>query len=142
MMADNLTKAQRSYCMSRVRGSDTSIERRLRSELHMRGLRFRKNLKKLPGKPDIVFTRARVAVFIDGDFWHGYQFASWEETLSEPWKKKISENRVRDRRNVKALKALGWNVIRVWEHEVEKGIEQCVEKITTLVKSGSHQQSN
>ena len=74
-MPDNLTKKQRSYCMSRVKNKDTDIEKIVRSELHKRGYRFRKHLKKLPGTPDIAFTRAKVAVFIDGDFWHGYRFS-------------------------------------------------------------------
>ena len=73
-MSDNLTPTQRSYCMSRVKGKDTSIERLVRSELHKRGFRFRKHVKTLPGKPDIVFPKAKVAVFVDGDFWHGYDF--------------------------------------------------------------------
>ncbi len=80
-MTDPLTLKQRKYCMSRVRGKDTKPEVLVRSALHRRGLRFRKHMKELPGRPDIVFTRAKICVFIDGDFWHGYDFETWEDKL-------------------------------------------------------------
>lgn len=85
-MPDNLTPEQRSYCMSRIKGKDTGLEVKVRSGLHRKGMRFRKHVKELPGKPDVVFFRAKVAVFIDGDFWHGYQLASWEHKVSDFWK--------------------------------------------------------
>jgi len=110
-MPDNLSPEQRSYCMSRVKGKDTGLEKLVRSELHKRGLRFRKHVKELPGKPDIVFTRAKVAVFVDGDFWHGYLFPSWEEKVSDFWKKKISKTRERDMNNHQQLRDTGWTVI-------------------------------
>lgn len=128
-MADNLTPEQRSYCMSRVKGKDTGLERIVRSELHKRGLRFRKHVKELPGKPDIVFPRAKVAVYIDGDFWHGYRFPSWEHKVSDFWKTKISKNRERDHRNHRKLKDMGWTVIRLWQHEVDRGLDHCIERI-------------
>ena len=133
-MQDNLTPEQRSYCMSRIRGKDTGLERRVRSELHKRGLRFRKHVKKLPGKPDIVFGKARVVVFVDGDFWHGYRFPSWEHKLSDFWKKKISKNRERDARNRRKLKNMGWTVIRLWQHEVKRDFEGCIERIISVVR--------
>lgn len=71
---DPLTKAQRSYCMFQVKGKDTSLEQIVRSALHKHGLRFDKHVSDLPGKPDIVFPRHKIAVFLDGDFWHGYRF--------------------------------------------------------------------
>jgi len=98
-MRDNLTAEQRSYCMSRVKGKDTGLERAVRSELHRRGFRFRKHITRLPGKPDIIFPRERVAVFLDGDFWHGYGFPRWEQALPDFWKRKIGETRKRDQRN-------------------------------------------
>jgi len=79
----------------------------VRSELHKRGLRFRKHVKDLPGKPDVVFPTVKVAVFIDGDFWHGYKFPSWEHKVSDFWKQKINKNRERDRRNHRKLTI--WN---------------------------------
>ena len=92
-------REQRSYCMSRVKGKDTGLETRVRSELHRRGFRFRKHLRELPGKPDIAFTRARVAVFLDGDFWHGFGFETWQDTVSPFWQSKISKTIERDRKN-------------------------------------------
>jgi DNA mismatch endonuclease (patch repair protein) len=133
-MSDNLTPEQRSYCMSRIKGKDTGLEVRVRSELHKRGLRFRKHVKELPGRPDIVFSRARVAVFIDGDFWHGYRFPAWKDKVSDFWKKKISENRERDKKNHRKLREMGWMVIRLWQHELKKDFSSCIEKIVASVR--------
>jgi DNA mismatch endonuclease (patch repair protein) len=119
--------------MSRVRGKDTSIEIRVRSELHRRGYRFRKHVKNLPGKPDIVFSSANVAVFVDGDFWHGYRFPAWESKVSDFWKKKIAGNRERDQRNFRKLRGMGWTVIRIWQHEVERDLAGVIERIASAV---------
>lgn len=132
-MPDNLTPEQRSYCMSRIKGKDTGLEMRVRSELHRRGFRFRKHVKELPGKPDVVFTKAKVAVFIDGDFWHGYRFPAWEHKVSDFWKQKINKNRERDRRNQRKLKEMGWTVIRLWQHDLERDFQECIERIIAAV---------
>lgn len=128
-MADNLTPEQRSYCMSRVKGKDTGIEIIVRSELHRRGFRFRKHVKELPGKPDVVFTKTKVAVFIDGDFWHGYRFPTWKHKVSSYWKTKISKNRERDAKNHRKLREMGWKVIRLWQHDLERNFEDSIKKI-------------
>lgn len=128
-MPDNLTPKQRSYCMSRIKGKDTGPEMKVRSALHKKGLRFRKHVKDLPGKPDIVFRKAKVAVFIDGDFWHGYRFPAWEDKVSDFWRKKITGNRKRDARNHRKLRSKGWKVIRIWQHEVERDFETCLDRI-------------
>lgn len=133
-MPDNLTPAQRKYCMSRVRGKDTGIEVKIRSALHRRGLRFRKHVKGLPGKPDVVFPKVKVAVFLDGDFWHGYRFPAWEQKLSPFWREKISKTRKRDQKNFRKLRADGWKVIRLWQHQIEKDIDGCIEKIEAALK--------
>jgi len=133
-MVDNLTPKQRSYCMSRIKGKDTGLEVRVRSELHRRGLRFRKHVKELPGRPDIVFAGVKVAVFVDGDFWHGYRLPRWEHKLSDFWKKKISRNRERDARNHRKLRAMGWIVIRLWQHELERDFEACIDRIVSAVR--------
>jgi DNA mismatch endonuclease (patch repair protein) len=133
-MPDNLTPAQRSYCMSRIKGKDTDLEVRVRSALHRKGLRFRKHVKELPGKPDIVFTKARVAVFVDGDFWHGYRFPTWENKVSDFWKKKISKNRERDAMNHRKLREIGWMVIRLWQHELKKDFDKSIVKIVSAVE--------
>ena len=132
-MPDNLTPEQRSYCMSRIKGKDTGLEVRVRSELHKRGLRFRKHVKGLPGKPDVVFPGARVVVFVDGDFWHGYRFPSWEHKVSDFWKEKISKTRRRDARNHRKLRSMGWTVIRLWQHEIHKDLDGCVKRVARAV---------
>ena len=133
-MPDNLTPKQRSYCMSRIKGKDTWLELRMRSALQKKGLRFRKNVKELPGKPDIVFYKERVVIFLDGDFWHGYPFPSWQNKVSNFWKLKILGNRVRDNKNHRKLRQMGWTVVRIWEHQVQKDFEPSVERITLIVK--------
>lgn len=140
-MPDNLTPEQRSYCMSRIKGKDTSLEVRVRSALHRRGLRFRKHVKDLPGKPDVVFIKARVAVFVDGDFWHGYRFPSWEDKVSDFWKKKINKNRERDAANHRKLRQMEWTVIRLWQHEVEEDFDACIDRILAAVR-GHEEKAN
>lgn len=119
--------------MSRVKGKDTGLETRVRSELHKRGLRFRKHLRELPGKPDIVFTRARVAVFLDGDFWHGYEFSTWQDSVSPFWKSKIAKTIERDRKYDRQIRDMGWTVIRLWQHEIEQDFESSIKHITSAV---------
>jgi DNA mismatch endonuclease (patch repair protein) len=106
--------------MTSQRQRDTKGELELRSLLHRRGLRFRVHAL-LPGlrcRPDIVFTRARIAVFVDGCFWHGCpEHGSWPKQNADWWREKIEANQRRDRETDARLKAAGWTVIRVWEHD-------------------------
>lgn len=134
-MSDKLTPEQRSYCMSRVKSKDTSLEKIVRSELQKRGLRFRKHSTKLSGKPDIVFPNKKIAVFLDGDFWHGYRFPQWQYKLKPFWKNKISETRRRDQTNFTKLKRSGWTVLRIWEHEIKKDLLSVINKILATVNS-------
>ena len=101
--------------------SDSGPERALRSALHRRGLRFRKHTQAVPGlrcRPDVVFTRARVAVFVDGCFWHSCpEHGTFAKANGEWWKAKLAANVARDRRNDAALAQAGWTVLRIWEHE-------------------------
>jgi DNA mismatch endonuclease (patch repair protein) len=121
--------------MSRIKGKDTGMEVRVRSELHKRGLRFRKHVKGLPGKPDVVFSREKVAVFVDGDFWHGYRFPAWQDKLSPFWREKIAKTRQRDRRNFAGLRRQGWRVIRIWQHQLKKHPAQAIQMIADGVAS-------
>jgi DNA mismatch endonuclease (patch repair protein) len=139
-MPDNLTPEQRKFCMSRVKSKDTSIERTVRSELHRLGYRFYKHVKALPGNPDVVFPRKRVVIFIDGDFWHGYRFPTWENQLTPFWRKKIAKTRIRDKRNFRKLRKSGWKVIRIWQHQVKKDLDQCVRIITNVVEQENNSQ--
>lgn len=103
------------------RGRDSSPEARLRSALHRRGLRFRKHLHAVDGircRPDVVFGRARVVVFVDGCFWHGCpDHGTQPQTNAAYWRAKIALNQARDARQTRALEDAGWTVVRVWEHE-------------------------
>jgi DNA mismatch endonuclease, patch repair protein len=134
-MSDPLTPAQRSYCMSQVKGKDTKVELLVRKALHQMGLRFRKHVKKLPGKPDVVFAKQRVTVFIDGEFWHGKRLATWAHTLQPYWKQKIEANRQRDRKNFASLRRSGWTVIRIWERDAYDDLSGQLEKILAALSS-------
>lgn len=128
-MADSMTPAQRSRCMSRIRSADTKPELALRKRLFEKGLRFRTRLK-LPGKPDIAFTRARMAVFVDGCFWHGCpQHGTSPRSNTDYWTAKLQRNGERDRAVDAALSADGWEVIRYWEHEIKDDVERVADEI-------------
>ena len=126
--------------MSSIKQKDTEPELILRKALWKRQLRYRKNYKQLPGKPDIVFVSKKIAVFCDGDYWHGHNWAvrglpSLEEELShysEFWRSKILGNIERDRRNTALLEEMGWIVIRIWESDIRKDIDSCVARIQTI----------
>ncbi len=119
--------------MQAVKGKNTSLERKVSSAFHRLGWRYRRNDKLLPGKPDFVFTKARVIVFVDGDFWHGWRYPQWKHKLSEFWRAKIERNRARDRRNFAKLRRDGWLVIRLWGHEVEGDLDACVARVAALL---------
>jgi DNA mismatch endonuclease (patch repair protein) len=122
--------------MQAVKGKNTSLERTLSSAFHRRGWRYRRNYALLPGKPDFVFTKARVIVFVDGDFWHGWRYPQWKHKLSDFWRAKIERNRARDRRNFQRLRRQGWTVLRLWGHDVEKNLEASVERVRALLEAG------
>jgi DNA mismatch endonuclease (patch repair protein) len=132
-MPERLTPEQRSRNMSRIRGRDTAVETAVRSGLHRRGLRFRL-CSDLPGRPDIVFPRRRIAIFVDGCFWHGctdhYQKPS---NNADYWMSKVSSNRSRDLTVDRKLERMGWRVMRVWEHEVKEDVEATVSRIQEAV---------
>jgi DNA mismatch endonuclease (patch repair protein) len=129
---DIMSADTRSQVMSRIKGKDTSPERTICSKLQKHGVYFAKHVKDLPGRPDIVFRRARLVVFIDGDFWHGWRFPLWKHKLSQKWREKIATTRERDRRNFGKLRRMGWKVIRIWEHEIENHPEQCIVRILAV----------
>jgi DNA mismatch endonuclease (patch repair protein) len=128
-MADSLTPEQRSYCMSRIRSKNTGIELAVRKRLHRKGYRYRLHYKDLIGSPDIVFPRSKVAIFIDGDFWHGYDFESKKHKLQTYWADKIQRNIDKDMRYTKELKEKGWKVLRFWQHEIKKDIDMVIKHI-------------
>jgi len=121
------------------RSADTKHELLLRSELWRRGLRFRKNRADLPGKPDIVFLSARVAVFCDGDFWHGRNWRRLSSQLRKRanpdyWCNKIQSNRERDKRTTESLMRLGWCVIRLWENDIHANPQKAAVVVECAVR--------
>jgi len=135
MMADTLTPEQRRRCMSNVRNQNTGLEMKLRRALWKTGLRYRVN-SKLPGKPDIVFPKRKLAVFVDGCFWHGCTIHGTKpETNAEFCQTKIKVNMERDLRITSQLTDLGWTVIRVWEHEIKECLAVVIQNITESLNS-------
>lgn len=129
---DNLTPEQRKKNMRAIKSKDTKIELILRKELWARGYRYRKNYKKLPGKPDIVFTKYKIAVFCDSEFWHGKNYeesTSRIGTNSDYWRQKIKRNMERDKEVNEQLTETGWTVLRFWEKEIRKETELCLQSI-------------
>lgn len=130
---DIMSAEKRSALMARIKGRDTGPERLLAGMLRRTRRRFETHVRDLPGRPDFVFRRARVAVFVDGDFWHGWRFPCWRLKLSEKWETKIKTNMARDARNHAKLRRSGWIVIRVWEHQMERNPEACLRRVLAAV---------
>ena len=133
---DDLTPEQRKKNMRAIRSKDTTIELALRKALWQRGIRYRKNYRGLIGKPDIVITKYRIAVFCDSDFWHGYDWENRKERIKsnqDYWIPKIERNMKRDRDVTDALVEQGWIVLRFWEHTIRKELEECVNDIQEAV---------
>jgi len=122
--------------MSKIRSKNTKAELLVFRELRKRGIYFQKHYKRAIGNPDIALPRKKKAVFIDGDFWHGYQFSKFKKRLPKKyWLAKIEKNIKRDRKNRTQLRKEGWKVLRVWEHEVHKNIDKTVAKIMTFLQN-------
>lgn len=136
-MRDRLSKARRSWNMSRIRGRDTKPEKVVRSLLHRMGYRFRLHGKKLPGRPDLVLPRHRTVIFVHGCFWHrhkGCKNCTTPTNRREWWLAKLEGNAARDKAHRRALQKLGWRVVVVWECETEGGVkrEQLVAHVARL----------
>ena len=132
-----MTKEERSYNMSRIKGKDTSIERMLSRALWHRGLRFRKNSPSVYGHPDISVKKYRVAVFCDGDFWHGWDWEERKDSIKsnrDYWIPKIERNMEKDIEVNHTLSAMGYTVIRVWEHEIVKDLDDTADMIIRIIE--------
>lgn len=135
---DRLTQEQRRKNMQKIKAKDTKIEIILRKALWNKGYRYRKNYSKLPGKPDIVLTQYKIAIFCDGEFFHGKDWEVLKPRLekgknSEFWISKISRNRERDNEINKKLLFKGWTVIRFWGDEIMKHTDECVKVVEETI---------
>lgn len=130
---------ERHKIMSRIKGKDTKPEIILRKYLWSKGLRYKKNCKGLPGKPDIAITKYKLAVFCDSEFFHGKDWDKQRSKVekganSEYWVKKIERNIQRDKKKDIELKDLGWDVIHLWSKDIERDIDGCYEKIMSAIR--------
>ena len=135
---DNLSREKRSWNMSRIKGKDTSIEIMVRKYLFKEGFRYRKNDKRLPGKPDIVLPKYHTAIFIHGCFWHrhpGCKDATTPKSRTDFWKSKFSKNILNDSINQEKLKTAGWNIVILWECEINTRFEETMTRLITYLRS-------
>lgn len=131
---DVLTPVQRSRCMSRIRGKNTQPELMLRKELWALGLRYRLHAP-LPGRPDIVFARQRLAVFVDGCFWHGCpEHGAKPKSNGGFWRAKLAMNVARDRKQSALLRRAGWTVLRFWEHEIRREMQSVIARVHEAIE--------
>ncbi|QBE92499.1 very short patch repair endonuclease [Sphingomonas paucimobilis] len=125
-----MTSEQRSRCMSRIRSAKTKPEMLLRRALWSKGLRFRVK-SRLPGRPDIIFTRAKLAVFVDGCFWHSCPVHGTAPKSNQSyWDEKLASNRARDERVTSQIASMGWHCLRIWEHEIKGDLMAVVQSVT------------
>ena len=135
---DKFTKSKRSEIMSKIRSQNTKVENLAFRELRKSGVYFQKHYKKALGNPDIALPSKKKAVFIDGDFWHGYQFFKLKQRLPKKyWLAKIEKNVKRDRNYSAKLRKEGWEILRIWEHELLEKQDKTVDKIIEFL-SGNY----
>ncbi len=136
-MSDRLSVEKRSWNMSRIRGKDTKIEVAVRQYLFAEGYRFRKNDKRLPGKPDVVLPKYKTVIFVNGCFWHmheGCKNATIPKTRTDFWLEKLGHNVSNDQRNHEQLSSMGWTVMVLWECELEKNFEETMKKVVEQLR--------
>lgn len=133
------TTKKRSKIMSKIRGKNTKPELLLRRALWAQGIRFRIDNKTLPGKPDISIKKYKLAIFIDGEFWHGYNWSERKKTIKtnrEFWIPKIERNMQRDKEVLNQLNDLGFMVFRFWSKEITTDLQRCVTDILVYINTG------
>ena len=136
-MADDLTPEQRRRNMQAIKSKDTTIELALRKALWSKGIRYRKNCKTLIGKPDIAITKYKIAVFCDSEYWHGFDWENRNQKIKsnrEYWIPKIERNMARDKEVNAALEQEGWIVIRFWERQIRKELDNCVDEVLSAIE--------
>lgn len=134
---DRISKERRSWNMSRIRSRDTSLELKVRKYLYSRGYRYRLRYD-IEGKPDLVFPGLHIAIFVDGCFWHGHGcgLSTIPKTRTEFWLNKIKSNRKRDKVVESTLTSAGWNVIRIWECEIESAFDDTMRRLENMLDEG------
>lgn len=136
-MPDTISQKRRSEIMSHIKSKNTSIELLVRKKLYSLGYRFRVNYKLLPGKPDIVFTKRQIAIFIHGCFWHGHEigcrYSHIPQSRQEYWNNKISKTKQRDGAHIKELSENGWKVIIIWECEIKTKFDDTIDKLINAI---------
>lgn len=131
-MADSISPEKRSWNMGRIRSTDTSVEMKVRKYLFSQGFRYRKNVKTLPGKPDIVMPKYQTVIFIHGCFWHRHpncKRATMPKTRTDYWEEKFARNVKNDALHIQQLTQLGWRVIVLWECEINKAFSETMAQL-------------
>jgi len=135
------TTKERSELMGRIKAQNTKPEQKLRKVLWALGLHYRLNVKSLPGKPDIVLGKYHLVIFVDGEFWHGFEWEQKREKIKSNrdfWIPKIERNQQRDREVNEQLAALGYSVVRFWDHQIERDLNWCINQILERLSSESN----
>lgn len=136
-MPDTVSKERRSEIMSHIKSKDTSIELMVRQKLHSLGYRYRVHCKELPGKPDIAFSKRKIAIFIHGCFWHGHdvgcRYSHTSQSRQEYWNNKISKTKQRDINHRNSLSDNGWNVVIIWECEIKADFNGTIRKLIAFL---------
>ena len=140
-MADTITPKRRSEIMSHIRSKDTKIELMVRRYLFALGYRYRVNYKALPGKPDIVFTKKKIAIFIHGCYWHGHncgsRYAHASQSNKAYWGPKIQRTQQRDQEHIAKLEVDGWKVIVLWECQIKNDFDQIIETLVNSINNNT-----
>ena len=137
-MSDNHTQEQRSYNMSRIRSTGSKPEEMVRKYLFSQGFRYRKNVRSLPGCPDVVLPKYNTVIFVHGCFWHMHDCGrfKWPTSNVDYWKPKLKRNVERDILNKNKLEDMGWNVLTIWECELKNNsIENTMERVCNFLRS-------
>ncbi len=132
------TTKERSKLMGKIKAKDTKPEIMFRKALWAKGYRYRKNVKKLPGKPDVVLNKSKLVIFIDGEFWHGYNWEEKKKTIKSNrafWIPKIERNMQRDKEVEIELVKLGFTVFRFWEQQIKKQLETCINEVIEHIET-------
>lgn len=139
-MADRVSKEVRSRNMAAIKGANTKPEELVRKYLFSKGFRYRKNVRSLPGSPDVVLPKYKTVIFVNGCFWHMHdcKWFKWPKSNSDFWREKITKNIERDARNKEALEKDGWQVLTVWECELKKNFEDTMSKAVSDIKTMNH----